>query len=211
MGIENMSIVLTPKKIISCEYDNLEDNKKITNLGWGEYKDVLYSFLGIFTLGVYVFEKNKNSQCKYSIGKDNIIRIAGTRIWLYSRNYIKDHFNEFSNLAATKEIQDFAKVYNSEGNIIPIWPGGNEFKGKARCYDIPDIFFFKYGNMEKMYVQHILHKKIEDVALSRFMTSSPYVKTIDDIFKYNIEEYLKFVRHIVNEIEMREKEIESLS
>lgn len=156
--------LLTPERIISLKFGKIENNKKISNLGWGDYKDVLYSFLGIYTLGVYIFAKDKKS--RYSIGDDKIIRIAGTKRWLYSRKYIKGHLNEFSELTNTKEIMDFAEVYNSEGNVIPIWPGGNEFKGKAGCYDIPDIFFSKYGNMEEIYIQHILHKNIEDVALT---------------------------------------------
>lgn len=205
-----MSQILSPKQIIDLEYEKLEDNKMISNLGWGDYKDVLYSFLGIFTLGIYIFEMENGNENKYSIGEDKVIRIKGTRQHLYSRPYISAHFDEFSDLANTKEISDFAKVYTSIGNIIPIWPGGNEFKGKAHYYDIPDIFFFEplHADMEKIYVQHILKKSIEDVALARFMTDSPYVKDIYDVFKYSIKKYKEFVGHIINEIEIRTKEIE---
>lgn len=205
---DSIMCLLTPESIISLKFGKIENNKKISNLGWGDYKDVLYSFLGIYTLGVYIFAKDKKS--RYSIGEDKIIRIAGTKRWLYSRKYIKEHLNEFSELTNTKEIMDFAEVYNSEGNIIPIWPGGNEFKGKAGCYDIPDIFFSKYGNMEEIYIQHILHKNIEDVALTRFITKSPYVDAIEDIFDYDVNKYKEFVGHIVNEIKTRTKEIENL-
>ena len=208
-----MSQILSPKQIINLKHQKLEKNEIISNLGWGDYKDVLYSFLGIFTLGIYIFEKENVNKCKYSIGEDYIIRIDGTRQWLYSRRYISKHFDEFSDLANTKEISDFAKVYTSIGNIIPIWPGGNEFKGKAHCYDIPDIFFSEpiHAETEKMYVLHVLKISIEDVALARFMTGSPYVKDIKDVFEYNIEEYKKFVRHIINEIEVRTREIERVS
>ena len=81
--------LLTPKEIIRLEYESIEKSYKneIETLGWGEYTDVLYSFLGVFTLGIYIFEKDKS---KYSIGEDNIIRIKGTKQWLGSRNYVKN-------------------------------------------------------------------------------------------------------------------------
>lgn len=202
---------LTPEDIIFLKYDKLEDIHKNTtaDLGWGRYTDVLYSFLGIFTLGIYIYENEKS---KYTIGNDNVIRIAGTRQCLYSRKYISTHFGKYSELAKTDELKKFANVYSTVGNIIPIWPGGNEFKGKMKCYDIPDIFFDQCGEMEKVYIEHVLKKKIEDAALTRFIPKtpkSPDIK-IEDIFYYDIEKYKKFVRHIVKEIEMRTIEIEKL-
>lgn len=203
---------LEPKEIIFLEYESLEkSNRSRTEaLGWGKYTDVLYSFLGIFTLGVYIFEKDKES--KYSIGKDNIIRIANTKKWLYSREYIQKNFSDFSKLSNIIELKDFANVYNSIGNIVPIWPGGNEFKGKSHCYDIPEIFFYNHGEMEKVYIQYFLKKKVKDVALTRFITNSPlYVNSVETVLKYNIEEYTKFVQHIVEEINMRTDEINTNS
>lgn len=205
-----MSQILTLKQLINLKYEKIEDDKRISKLGWGEHKDVLYSFIGIFTLGIYIFEKENGDKNRYSIGRDNIIRIAGKHQRLYSRKYIIAHLDDFSNLVNTNEIRDFVRVYTTVGNIIPIWPGGNEFKGKAGCYDIPDIFFYQYRDMEKVYVQHILNKSIEDVALTRFMSGSPYVSDIQNVFEYDMEEYKKFVVHIINEIETRTKEIEKL-
>lgn len=199
---------LEPKDIIFLKYKSIEESNRVKTdaLGWGKYTDVLYSYLGIFTLGVYIFENDKLS--KYSIGKDNIIRIKDTKKWLYNRNYIQEHFSDFSELANIKELRDLAKVYYSIGNIIPIWPGGNEFKGKSYCYDIPEIFFFNHGEMEKVYVQYILKKTINDVALTRFISSSSsYVSNTETVLKYNIQEYMEFVRHIVEEIKMRTDEL----
>lgn len=202
---------LEPKEIIFLEYEPLEktNRSKTEVLGWGKYTDVLYSFLGIFALGIYIFEKDKSG--KYLIGKDYIIRIVGTRKWLYSRKYIQEHFSEFSELANAKEINDFAKVYDSIENIVPIWPGGNEFKGKLFCYDISDIFFYNHIEMEKLYIKHFLNKELKDVALTRFDTkSAPYVSKIETVLNYSTQDYLKFVQHIVNEIEQRTKEINGL-
>jgi len=209
--LSSLNQSLEPKGIIFLEYKSLEElnRSKTEALGWGKYTDVLYSFLGIFAVGVYIFEEDKDS--KFSIGKDNIIRIAGTKKWLYSRKYIKENFSEFSELANVKELKDFAKVYDLIGNIFPIWPGGNEFKGKSGCYDIPDIFFYNHGEMEKVYIQYFLKKKVKDVALTRFVADSPlYVNSIETVFKYNKKEYTEFVKHIVEEIEMRTEEINKI-
>lgn len=203
--------LLQLKGVISLKYESIEklNRSKIDMLGWGKYTDVLYSFLGIFALGVYIFEKDK--EIKYSIGKDNIIRIAGTKKRLYSRKYIKDNFSNFLELVNVKEVNDFAKVYNSIGNIVSIWPGGNEFKGKSRCYDIPEIFFYNHGEMEKVYIQSLLKKKVKDVALTRFITKSQlYVNNIETVFKYNKKKYTEFIQHIVKEINMRTDEINKL-
>ena len=35
------------------------------------------------------------------------------------------------------------EVYYSIGNIISIWPGGNENRGKFGCYDLPEFYFSK--------------------------------------------------------------------
>lgn len=35
--------------------------------------------------------------------------------------------------------------YFDVGNVIPIWPGGNENKGKTKgCFDIQELYFAKY-------------------------------------------------------------------
>ena len=68
--------------------------------------------------------------------------------------------------------------------------------------------------MEKVYIENILKKEISDVALSRFeftteISSSNKVKNISEIFEYkSLDEYLVFVKNIVNEINLRNNELE---
>ena len=52
---------IEPKNIIKREYKSIEEkHKEMTNLlKWGEYVDVLYSFVGIITLGLYIKNKSK--------------------------------------------------------------------------------------------------------------------------------------------------------
>lgn len=49
--------------------------------------------------------------------------------------------DNFLKLNMLKELKDFLSVYNSIGNIIPIWPGGNESRDKFGCYDLPELYF----------------------------------------------------------------------
>lgn len=125
------------------------------------------------------------------------------------------------NLIDSPIIREFAIVYNTIGNLIPLWPGGNEFKGTCfidgeYCYDIPDIFFCKHYEMEKVYIENILKMEISDIALSRFEfttnSDSPNkVKSILSIFEYSsLDEYFAFVKNIVNEIKTRNNELKRL-
>ena len=115
-------------------------------LGW-EYTDVLYSFLGIYTIGIYAFDKEKNGKRLFERkGKDgSIIFVRNSSQRLYSNKYIieKGNFNNFLELNQLKELKVFLKAYYSIGNIIPIWPGGNENRGKFGCYDLPEFYFSK--------------------------------------------------------------------
>ena len=44
---------------------------------------------------------------------------------------------------------NYIKSYCCIGNVIPIWPGGNEARGKMGIYDIPELFFNEYPNWTK--------------------------------------------------------------
>lgn len=213
---------LTPELIIKGKYISVEKSNiyKIQKLEWGEYTDVLYSFCNILALGVYIQEKDK-----YKVGKDKRIRLLGGIKWLATHESLRDlnknNYTAIKKLTESPIVGEFASVYNTIGNVIPIWPGGNEFKGTCfidggYCYDIPDIFFRKHFVMEKVYIESILKKEISDVALARFELNAnsnapDKVKSILDIFEYSsLDEYFTFVRNIVNEIKTRNDELEKL-
>lgn len=198
--------ILTPREIIEQKYEAIEEKyREVTEkiLGWGEYTDVLYSFLGIFVLGVYIFEENKEN--KYTVGKDNIIRLKNEKKRLYSRKYITDHFEDFKDVA--EELKELAEVYCSIGNVIPVWPGANELRGKLNCYDIPDIFFPKFREMEEVYLRYILNKEPAEVCMTRILTDSPKISNIEKILSFSKDEYRSFVKQAVNEIKERTREI----
>jgi hypothetical protein len=220
--VKEMKEILTPELIIDGKYSSVEKSNSdvIQKLGWGEHTDVLYSFCNIIALGLYIQEKNK-----YEIGNDKRIRLRGNRKWLATHKNLQELklFNDkaIKVLIDSHIIKEFAQLYNTIGNIIPIWPGGNEFKGRcfingAYCYDIPDIFFYEYYEMEKVYLKNILKIEITDAALSRFGVNadtnlSNKTKSIFEIFEYkSLDDYLAFVNNIVNEINTRNDELKKI-
>lgn len=213
---------LTPEDIILKKYDAIEErySEICMKLGWGEHTDVLYSFCGIMALGIYVQEKEK-----YKVGNDGRIRLKKNgREQLASkrriRNMLEERYQPLLYLLGQKQVKDFAGVYDSIGNLIPIWPGGNEFKGKCMiegkyCYDIPDLFFRKYGKLEKIYIEDILKLKggVAGAAMEHFLCQEPPKEHVKEIFelleKYTFKEYLNFVAHVSDEIKWRKVHMEN--
>lgn len=116
-------------------------------LGW-EYTDVLYSFLGIYVIGLYAFDKD--GEKRFRRKQDGITIFAeNTKNYLYSNKYIieqcyyEKEYTSVKELNELNELKEFLDVYCSIGNIIPIWPGGNESRGKFNCYDLPEFYFLK--------------------------------------------------------------------
>lgn len=56
---------------------------------------------------------------------------------------------EFVLLNNSPELLDFLKLYYSIGNVIPMWPGGNEVRGKKGIYDLPELFFNMYPILDR--------------------------------------------------------------
>ena len=90
--------------------------KETKKLGW-EYTDVLYSFLGIYVIGLYAFDKEKSmgKQLYRRIEDGFVIFVGDTNQRLYSNNYILKRIKEskqpdnFSKLNQLKELKDFFK------------------------------------------------------------------------------------------------------
>lgn len=125
-------------------------NKPITDkLGWVN-TDVLYSFLGIYVLGLLAYypEEYHLSKTKYTIQKENVKNI-------YSKNYIERNYSKYRELNENPYLKEYINLYFSVGNLIPIWPGGNSHRGVIGIYDIPEIYLKKYPEwteaLEKIY------------------------------------------------------------
>ncbi|SFU84344.1 hypothetical protein [Butyrivibrio sp. M55] len=100
------------KKRKSVEEKNI-DNKIVAK--WDKL-DVLYSFIGVYTIGIYVFYKQLCKRTAYQIKRlDNEF---------FSIDYLSNNYMSFPDLNEVIVKSEFISEYDSVGNVIPIWPGG---------------------------------------------------------------------------------------
>lgn len=185
------------KNNCSLEKYYREDTEK---LGW-EYTDVLYSFMGVYVIGLNVFYK-KNFECSGLIIRP--IPRNNNRQRAYSYEFIKNHYCEYHKLNELDEMKEFIKVYQTIGNIIPIWPGGNVHRGQSQCYDIPDIYFNK--EKIKQYSDSFFYTFFKDNNFLDEIKKGKYSKTkVEDFLEFKEDEYKDFLKHIVNIIQNRNK------
>lgn len=195
--------------------------KETKKLGW-EYTDVLYSFLGIYVIGLYAFDKESSmgKQLYRRIEDGFVIFVGDTNQRLYSNNYILKMLKEskqpdnFSKLNQLKELKDFLRVYNSLGNVIPIWPGGNESRGKFGCYDLPELYFLdkKIAPWTKYLLKKYdlnLFPGMDDINLvldikddQTLNAKAKIVKFLDDL---DVKLYREYLEKIVDNINKREE------
>ena len=195
--------------------------KETTKLGW-EYTDVLYSFLGVYVIGLYAFDKENapKEQCYKRKGDGFVIFVGETSQRLYSNNYIfkilksSKQPDNFSKLNKLKELKDFLSVYNSIGNVIPIWPGGNESRGKFGCYDLPELYFLdkKIAPWTKYLLKKYdlnLFPEMDNINLvldikddQTLNAKAKIVKFLDDL---NVKLYREYLEKIVDNINKREE------
>lgn len=120
-------------------------NKPITDkLGWVN-TDVLYSFLGIYILGLLAYYPDKYYLTKggYTVNE------VGYDKKLYSKNHLVNTYSENKDLNSDPFLKRYIELYFSIGNVIPIWPGGNSHRGTTGIYDIPEIYFNKHSKWTK--------------------------------------------------------------
>lgn len=196
-----------------------EENLKYTEIfGGSSQADVLYSFLGIYALGVWVYNQDK-------IDKNQVIknRVKGcsSRQDFYSRRFqlaiqkvknvkgmddqrVDEIVNigiDVSDLNKNQALKKFINNYFSVGNVIPIWPGGNELKGKSGVFDIPELFFAKYREWYYMLLALTGNFAYLDKFNQDFNCNFEKYESLDKFLNSisSIEEYNKYLEH-VNEI-----------
>lgn len=163
-------------------------------------RDVLYSFIGIYQIGIYAFYP---SECKKT---DYTIRIKDCSEYKYfSTHYLtrmvmeKKQFEVYEELNTVIEESRFIEVINSVGNVMPIWPGGNVDKGtKSYCFDIPDIYFYKYPEWFKALTTIYPNAYLDDVIKSEFS-----IDTVAFLNRMNRTKFKEFLKHIVKIINTR--------
>lgn len=156
--------------------------------------DVLYSFIGIYQIGIYVFYPDKCKRTNYTIKNE-----AGE---YFSLEYLTAEFKKYEKLNKTIIDSNFIQYIDSFGNVIPIWPGGNTDKGKrSYCFDIPDIYFKKYEKWFSAMRQLYPHSCLDGIIDNEFSTDNTKI-FLDNM---NEDTYPKFLKHVVEVITKRKK------
>ena len=169
-----------------------EKNKDNRYIASWEKLDVLYSFIGIYTIGIYVFYPEKCKKTDYMIKRND----KG----YFSIKYLSENFESFPALNKAIEDSGFISVYDSVGNVIPIWPGGNIDRGKmAYCFDIPEIYFC---NKHPRWFQ-ILCDTYPEANLQLINNKDFNKDTKSFLDSMNEESYKKYLEHIVSVINRR--------
>ena len=208
---------------------SVEDyNIGYTNLcGGATQTDVLYSFLSIFSLGIYAYNNNVITGPEMPImleNSNNSIKIRSKAFLKelleyheendeYSlKNEISVYIYEYNESKEKKEIkinikelvkfldEKFCKCYFSVGNLIPIWPGGNSSKG-CNFIDIPNLYFNRYINWFN-FLKQIDYSYLDELVLFNFQTTELFYKKIS-----SEKEYKSFVCYVNKFIIERKKSI----
>ncbi len=128
-----------------------EYNSNYTNLcGGTQCTDTLFSFLSLYAIGIYVFNKQMKdfevSNKIYLLNREDKKKqlLASKKFisnLLLNTNQDTFKLNDLNNI-----FNKFAEVYFKPGNVIPMWPGGNMMKGNQNCgfYDNTSIFFHRF-------------------------------------------------------------------
>lgn len=105
-------------------------------------------------------------------------------------------------------LQQFIDVYETVGNVIPVWSGANVHRGQFCCYDCPDIYF----NNEKIrdhalafYNKYSNSYMCGDDAIIAGIYNNMSVKSLINMDK---DEYENYIEHAINVIKWRTKKIE---
>lgn len=91
---------------------------KIIKLNW-ECPDVLFSFRGVYAIGVFIYYRqlfgdNVKTDIKVKDEK------GATRQRLYSDKFLSENYPQFSDVNDLPEIKGFLEHYYDIGNIIPM-------------------------------------------------------------------------------------------
>ena len=185
--------------------------KETEKLNW-QYVDVLFSFKGIYSLGIKAFYPNmvgtvQNGTILYPFTNKKL----NSKQRLYSGTYLLKHFEEYKELNNLKELRDFIHIYETLGNLIPVWPGANSHRGVFGVYDLADLYFYdsKIEELGRLYYKNF-HSENSVYSISRFCfekSNTPY--KLQDFLSMNREEYKRFLKHIVEVIKNRNSKLVS--
>ena len=176
---------------------------KINKLKW-ECPDVLFSFRGIYAMGVFIYYR----QLFVDNARTDIIvkdEPGVTRQRLYSDKFLSENYPQFSDVNNLPEIKEFLEHYYDIGNIIPTWPGANVNRGMAHCYDIPNIYYKRHAKFTEL----IYDKIYSNVFIEEILENDKY-DTVEKFLKLQPNQYVEFLKYIVDVIKNRNLHLQSI-
>lgn len=179
-----------------------EYNKEVTKvLGW-EKTDVLYSFLGIYVIGLAAYYPDefdrdgviiKDSKSRNIYNLTRVNKIIESKQKEYEENKLsKSAFLDFN-----PQLINFIKRYFSIGNVIPTWPGANVDRGCSYMYDIPELYYSKYEVWTKILMEIYRNAYLEDILSDRLVFENNQEITYDPPF-WDFSSTEDFLDNIVN-------------
>ncbi|MHB8130444.1 MAG: hypothetical protein ACYDEX_15750 [Mobilitalea sp.] len=196
---------------ISIEKHNYDYTEKC---GGYDMTDVLFSFLGIYAIGVWVFNKNIDGLFKIEKNKIKTLEEENSNCHkqiLCSKKFLlrlqNEKVNKISIDDLNKCLEGFADKYFNVGNLVPMWPGGNNLKGNQNngFMDIPELFYRKYSYWYEKLNEHPqawLKEMNERVKNNRFDSLESFLLSID-----SPEKYVEYINNAVMIIEDRTNKI----
>lgn len=177
--------------------------------------DVLYSFLGIYAIGIWTYNKTKSPGVfKMDTNKLRVLNKNGQYQCLCSKQFLFELQDKRINKIEVEDLNQFLEstfvpVYFEVGNLIPMWPGGNIEKGNQNngYMDIPELFFHRYtkwfeelATYEESFLDGVGAKVKED----RFKSFNDFLKSVE-----TVEKYQEYVNYAVDNIISRTKHIKA--
>lgn len=172
------------------------NKEKIKKLKW-ECPDVLFSFKGIYSIGVFIYYRKEFVD---NVNIDIIVKNESgkSKQRLYSDNFLRENYTNYNKVNELKGVKEFLEHYYDIGNVIPTWPGANVNRGMAHCYDIPDIYYNRY----KKFAEFVYKNIYKNVFIEDIFINSKY-DSVDKILKMTQQEYDVFLKYVVKIIKKR--------
>ena len=176
---------------------------KINKLKW-ECPDVLFSFRGVYGIGVFIHYRQLFVE---NVRTDIIVKdeTGVTRQHLYSDKFLSENYPQFSDVNNLPEIKEFLEHYYDIGNIIPTWPGANVNRGMAHCYDIPNIYYKRHAKFTEL-----IYDKIYSNAFIDEIIENDEYDTVEKLLKLDPNQYVKFLKYIVKIIKKRNRQLQNI-
>ncbi len=234
MGVHNIEKLDYPNSIESIlNYASIEEDKRKKYnlprniekafgrtcgkraLDWGEYQDVIYSFLSLYAIGLRAYNPNdieiRTLKKGYRLIRVDLM-LGDDIIWNSTllKGLNDTHSPLVQNLNENKELQKFTTRYISIGNIMPTWPNGNKAKGLQEnlCFDIPELY---YGGKNQEWF-NIMAQQFSNAYLDELLidVNADYTKGLKTFLESlgDPESYTAYLKHVNNVIEHRTIAIE---